>query len=80
MEKNIQKQIIMTKLTTNFVESTKLVHGAKYDYSKVEYVDSHTKIIIICSKHGEFKQRPRDHLSGRGCKQCVMQAFVPKSK
>ena len=54
----------------NFQEKAKKVHGDKYDYSKVEYIDSKTKVCIICPEHGEFWQTPKDHLSKRGCPKC----------
>lgn len=45
----------MKKLTANeFIKQARNVHGDKYDYSKVEYVNSKTKICIICPIHGEF--------------------------
>lgn len=53
-----------------FVLKAKLVHGEKYDYSKVDYINISTKICIICPKHGEFWQEPRLHLSGCGCGKC----------
>ena len=56
--------------TEQFVEKSIKVHGNKYDYSKVEYVNNYTKVCIICPEHGEFWQTPSDHLSGRGCKEC----------
>ena len=56
--------------TETFIEKAKEVHGSKYDYSKVNYVDSKTKVCIICPKHGEFWQRPADHLRGCGCWKC----------
>ena len=55
---------------TNFIEDATKVHGDKYAYSKVNYVNSKTKIIIICKEHGEFHQTPSGHLSGKGCNQC----------
>lgn len=58
-------------LTTNeFIEKAKQIHGNKYDYSLVEYINSSTKITIICPKHGEFEQKPIKHLSGQGCLKC----------
>ena len=48
----------------------KLKHGETYDYSKVEYKNSVTKVIIICKVHDEFLQTPNGHLSGRGCDRC----------
>lgn len=59
------------KLTTeNFIERAKKVHGDKYNYSKVEYLDWYTPVCIICPKHGEFWQKPKNHLIGRGCQKC----------
>lgn len=45
-------------------------HKTKYDYSLIEYKNSHTKVKIICPEHGEFKQTPTCHLSGQGCPKC----------
>jgi very-short-patch-repair endonuclease len=53
-----------------FSNKAKKVHGEYYDYSLVEYVNNHTKVKIICPKHGEFKQSPNRHLSGCGCPLC----------
>ena len=53
-----------------FIEKARKVHGDKYDYSKVEYVNNKTKVCIICPIHGEFWQRPNDHLTGYGCNKC----------
>jgi hypothetical protein len=46
------------------------VHGDKYDYSLVEYVNDKTKLKIICKKHGIFEQTSNSHLSNRGCNKC----------
>ena len=53
-----------------FISLSKNIHGDKYDYSKVEYINSRTKVCIICPKHGEFWQTPHSHLNGRGCPVC----------
>lgn len=53
-----------------WVEKAKKVHGDRYDYSKVEYVNSQTPIIITCQIHGDFKMRPNDHLRGQNCPKC----------
>ncbi|MBO4802427.1 MAG: hypothetical protein J5545_11295 [Bacteroidaceae bacterium] len=61
----------MAKLTTEeFIKKAREVHGEKYDYSKVEYVDNKTKVCIICKKHGEFSQQASNHLRGIGCPRC----------
>lgn len=54
--------------------------GNIYDYSKTEFIDSKTKIIIICPIHGEFKQNPPDHLNGSGCVKCAKSQKLIKSK
>ena len=53
-----------------FVKRAKKIHGNKYDYSKVEYVNVDTKVCIICPKHGEFWETPYCHVSGNGCPTC----------
>ena len=46
------------------------IHGDKYIYDKVNYINSITKVEIICKIHGSFFQRPDSHLRGKGCKHC----------
>ncbi len=53
-----------------FIEKSKIIHGEKYDYSKVVYKGNKTPVCIICPKHGEFFQKPNGHLRGHGCKKC----------
>jgi hypothetical protein len=53
-----------------FIEKAIMKHGDKYNYSKVKYINSNTKIIIICKEHGEFPQQPNNHLQGNGCPDC----------
>jgi hypothetical protein len=58
--------------TEDFVCRARLVHGDKYDYSKVEYKRWDVKVCIVCKKCGhEFWQRPNDHLCGKGCPFCA---------
>jgi len=54
----------------DFIPNAIAEHGPKYDYSEVEYIDSQTKVKIICKKHGPFLQTPNNHLSGSGCLTC----------
>ena len=54
-----------------FIEKAISVHGNIYDYSKVDYTNSHDRVIIICKEHGDFKQIPNGHLSGQGCPSCA---------
>ena len=66
----IEKAIKKKKTTDKFIHDAKKIHGDKYDYSKVEYKGVFEPIEIICKKHGEFTQRPNDHLNGHGCPTC----------
>lgn len=59
------------KTKEEFIADAKRVHGDKYDYSLVEYVNNHTKVKVICPKHGVFQVRPGDHLLlASGCWKC----------
>lgn len=66
--------------TQEFIHKAKQIHGDKYDYSKAEYVNSRTKICIICSTHGEFWQTPSEHLKGSGCFRCAHEYVVQLRK
>ena len=57
-----------------FIQIAKYKHGDKYNYEKVTYINSQTKVKIICPKHGEFEQCPANHLSGQGCPKCVLKS------
>jgi rubrerythrin len=66
-----QKRALSLSLTTEeFVERAKTIHGDKYDYSKVDYINNYTKVEIICLIHGSFWQEPSSHLNGSGCFEC----------
>ena len=54
----------------DFIKKGNEKHHDKYNYSKVNYVNTHTKVCIICLKHGEFWQTPNNHLRGKGCTKC----------
>lgn len=70
-EIGIKKQIEKQKYTTDiFIKKAKLIYGDKYDYSKVNYINSKTKVKIICPKHGEFLTSPDLFLMGKSCPQC----------
>ena len=85
---NCQKCANNLKLnTTIFIEKAKQIHGDKYDYTKVNYINSNTQIIIICKVHGEFSQIPDFHINRKcGCPKCSnnvksdLLEFIEKSK
>ncbi len=60
-------------ITEEFIEKARKIHGDKYDYSKSEYINNHTKVCIICPEHGEFWQIPNSHLNGNGCNKCAIE-------
>ena len=86
----------MKKLDTEqFIEKANKIHNNKYDYSKVEYINSKEKVCIICHEkdengieHGEFWQKANNHLNGQDCPKCAkygrkkldLSDFIQKSK
>lgn len=58
----------LTKET--FIQKSEEKHGKLYDYSKVIYTKAIEPVIIICKIHGEFHQKPSEHMAGSGCKHC----------
>lgn len=60
------------KTTEQFIKDAKEVHGNKYDYSKANYINAHTKLCIICPEHGEFWQSSCLHITQKcGCSKCA---------
>ena len=41
----------------DFITAARAVHGNRYDYSKVNYINANTEVCIICPEHGEFWQK-----------------------
>lgn len=73
------------KTTPDFISQAKQVHGDKYDYSLVYYIQNNKKVTILCNTHGTFLQRPDGHLQGQGCPKCVgkdktTQDFIQQAK
>lgn len=58
---------------SKFIERSNEIHDGQYNYSKVEYINAATKVIIICPEHEEFQQTPHNHLQGQGCPKCKLQ-------
>jgi hypothetical protein len=49
------------------------IHGDKYDYSEVKYINSKTPVTVICKTHGAWNCIPHTHASKtlkRGCPVC----------
>ncbi len=65
----------MSSSGDDFIRKSKEIHkdkngNPKYTYDDVNYVNSRTPVTITCPIHGDFSQIPKDHLNGRGCKEC----------
>jgi hypothetical protein len=54
-----------------FINKAKEVHGDKYIYDNVNFINTIRKVIITCSEHGDFLQKPNKHLNGQGCPKCA---------
>ena len=63
-----------------FINHAKEIHGDRYDYSTVKYVNNRTKVIIKCREHGEFTQLPNNHLKSQNCPTCYKNNIVPHNK
>ena len=74
------------KTTAEFIADARKVHGERYDYSKVNYQGSATKVCIVCREHGDFMQKPNNHIRGQGCpicaghKQRTLEDFVAQAR
>lgn len=64
--------------TEQFVAAAQQVHGEKYDYSKVKYINRKAAVEINCPRHGQFQQKPDQHLSGKGCLACGIESASTK--
>jgi hypothetical protein len=75
------------KLTQeDILEKFRNTHGDKYNYDKVIYINSNTKVIITCQIHGDFEQTPSHHANGTNCPKCngtiplTNEEFIKRSK
>ncbi len=67
------------QLTTQlFIEKALKKHNNKYNYDLVEYKNAITPIRINCLLHGEFLQKPVQHLLGHDCRKCVKLKTKPR--
>ena len=60
-----------------FLTDAYQIHGDKYDYSTTVYTNMSLPVKILCSSHGEFYQRPIEHIRGKGCPICSAKSTVP---
>lgn len=65
-----QEGFCREEYSNKFLQRAPIIHDNFYDYSKVDYKNAHTHVIIGCPIHGEFFMQPYVHLDGSGCKHC----------
>ena len=77
MKAEQKKKVYKSRLThkERFFKKARAMYP-DYDFSRVEYKDRETHIVVVCAVHGEFKIRPRTLLIGEkgqkphGCWKC----------
>lgn len=70
----------MNKLSKEtFIDRAVALHGSKYSYEQIEYVNTKTKVKISCKEHGLFEQSPEKHMAGRGCPKCAKDDFIKQT-
>jgi len=57
-----------------FEQKANSIHSNKYLYKKAVYTGNRNKVSIVCPVHGEFLQKAKSHLEGRGCHKCADEA------
>lgn len=59
--------------STKFINKAKEKFGDRYDYQHINYINSSTKIKIVCKEHKiTFNQSPSEHLRGKhSCNLCT---------
>lgn len=58
------------------INKFKKIHGEKYNYSKIEYINNSSKLIILCPQHGKFNQSFNSHSAGHGCPSCGVNSRI----
>lgn len=69
------------KLNVNeFIKRCNLKHKNYYDYSKVIFVDTKTKVNVVCPEHGDFFPTPSNHMNGSKCPECAYRIKTENQK
>ncbi|MDN4647247.1 hypothetical protein [Curtobacterium sp. PsM8] len=57
-----------------FIAKAVDIHGRRYDYNEVVYVDAKTDVTVLCAEHGQFSVRPDNHTYKHpaGCPDCAL--------
>lgn len=69
-KKNVRNNELKEKCKNNFEIKSNNIHNNVYSYTKSDYINACTKVIVTCKEHGEFYVTPNNHLRGKGCSEC----------
>jgi hypothetical protein len=70
----VRKPRVIRPTTEEFIAEASEIHNGWYTYAETVYQDHDLHVTIGCPKHGPFKQTPRQHLAGSGCRRCAAHA------
>ena len=72
-----RSKTILSRIYTleEFITKANNVHNNKYSYKYTNYSRADVEVIITCPEHGDFLQKPVNHLTGRGCLKCAKYGF-----
>ena len=59
----VEDRYIPSTEAVKFIAKAKDKYGDRYNYDKVEYLHSKSKVIITCPEHGGFMQSTNQHLN-----------------
>jgi hypothetical protein len=80
MLNTIRNNMPKKRTQKEFIELATERHSGEYAYSNVTYINNTTKVHITCPNHGEFAQRPKDHLKGAGCPKCALERSADRMR
>ena len=75
----VKKHSRRKSTTPEFIAKANKVHSSKYRYSKTTYTNNRGQVVITCLAHGDFVQVAKDHLVGKGCRECAKKAVAIKN-
>jgi len=53
-----------------FIAKATKIHNNFFQYQKAVYINDKIALTITCPAHGDYKQKPKAHLQGKGCIKC----------
>ena len=75
----VKKENILYNRKNDFLNKAKNIFGEEYNYDNVDYINTNTKVEIICKKHGSFYKTPHLHIYRKqGCPSCAFEASSKK--